>query len=322
MPCDEDMDNIVASSQSSEELNVGSSAAPIVNPKSMVESIKAHLIGTSKLLNQLETAAEQCEAGNLKLSKLAKELAPHTAENIKLREQLAKETSAIMDLEGKLVRLTGSDDTTSTYDSLQSDLTTAIEDTDHVDSRIRSCDIYIKQLEAQVMNLDEQLKGPIPEPKKTKRTIRSFEIKENQIKELQQNINKAINAKESAENDKMEINITCKMLQKDYDVLKETMMKQQQQHDVALAVLEKQYQTLLGEIQQQETLLNTSTNISTTNALNDMHRQLRDNHIYIKQLQDQVERSKQSAHPVQSDLITDFRQCLAEHEKLKMEKIG
>jgi hypothetical protein len=70
MPCDQDRDSDTLSSQSSGAEEVGRTlqemdvdadtfVAPIVDAKSMLETIKGHLIGTNKLQWYLETAKQR-----------------------------------------------------------------------------------------------------------------------------------------------------------------------------------------------------------------------------------------------------------------------
>lgn len=63
-------------------------------------------------------------------------LETHSAKNTKLKDRLSRETAAIMELEDKLAHFAGSGDSDSTCDSLQNDLTLALEQAKYAESRL------------------------------------------------------------------------------------------------------------------------------------------------------------------------------------------
>lgn len=74
-----------------------------------------------------------------------KVLETHSTENKELKERLLKEKTAIMELEDKLAHLDDSGDSCSACDSLQNDLTLALEQLKYAESRLGDHEVSRKQ---------------------------------------------------------------------------------------------------------------------------------------------------------------------------------
>ncbi|KAI8336292.1 hypothetical protein BC941DRAFT_60189 [Chlamydoabsidia padenii] len=311
--------------------------ADSVNSTNVVESLKGRIIATNKLLKLVEATKSKTEQDKIKISNLTKQLDNYVAENAKLQKQITEAEAAKKDLEKKLALVSDSGNEHNSA-TLKRDLEQALEQKRQKESLLSSREMYTKQLEAQLDDLESRLTARNKEAKKKDESPTTLEKMGKQIKDLKMQLDKALKDQELAEEDKMEMSITNEMLQRDHDELKEQLEKQQQEHITASANLQQQQETLQQKLRQLQSQLehtkqkeagNTTTN---REELENVLQKLRASHTRIAQLENEVARLKmeQSTQMVQrspsthnsdyAELIVEFRKCLAENETMKKEK--
>ncbi|ORZ22538.1 hypothetical protein BCR42DRAFT_406407 [Absidia repens] len=313
-----------------------------VNSKDIVESLKGRIIATNKLLKCLEATKLKSEAEKQKISALTQQLLDQTTENTKLQQSLLKERMTIEELTEKLNRAHNSDNLSSRTDTVQKDLELALQQKQQHENLLSSREMYIKQLEAQIEDLDTKLKSRTKDQKKKDDSSAAIEKKDKQIKELQQELKEAHQIQESAEDDKMEMSITYEMLQRDHEELKEQIENQQKDHHSALVNHQQHQQQLQQkllkvqqEMQQQQQLLKKPTDaVSATvpiDEFNDIRQKLQHSYTTIESLRKELESLQQSAqltrpqsankqNYIDPQLLAEFKRCLAENETMRKEK--
>ncbi|CAO3594723.1 unnamed protein product [Absidia cylindrospora] len=313
-----------------------------VNSKDIVESLKGRIIATNKLLKCLEATKLKSEAEKQKNSTLTQQLVNQTTENTKLQQYLLKERMTIEELSEKLTLARNSGNLSSRTDTIQKALELALQQKQQNENLLSSREMYIKQLEAQIEDLETKLKSRTKDQKKKDDNSAAIEKKDKQIMELQQELKQAHQIQESAEDDKMEMSITYEMLQRDHEELKELIEKQQKDHHSTLVNHQQHQQQLQQkllkaqqEMEHQQQLLKKPTDALTATVpideFNDVRQKLQHSYTNIESLKKELESLQQTTqltrpqstnkqNHIDPQLLAEFKRCLAENETMKKEK--